>query len=481
MVTPSEDKKASCTVRPSKSAGSGQLTSPINCVFDRKAYLVHEALIGQNRALAAERYHELKELVATQAAVSRLDLQYQRAIIEALGVSLGIHIDRERVLPSNSAIASTPTSAFQWQRMHTPDLDHPARVIASKFHQHCRDTYADSCVVIYRGRVVDTEIDASPGMRQDVFYAPWAPAQSNMSSSTKSIGALATFCLLDETKQFELLDIPIVDYLDWPVWKSHPHAAKITLRHLMTHTSGLPGHEAFKPFKLDGDNQFGGHEDLHESIRRIDLVKGQETLLQPPGKIVDYSNPGSQAVATVLSELVKRAGYQSLESFVTSRIIERLGMERTTLDIFTPGEPCFYGGIHSTALDFARVGLMLMQRGTWLETQFLSPEALREMLRSPIDIIPHASPGISHLWWLKLQLNKQRLAYPCFCSLGYRNSSMHVFPALDLIFVRTRGLNYPVGIQAHPPDNVGADLSDIPVVLANTYGNALRAKHQEGL
>jgi CubicO group peptidase (beta-lactamase class C family) len=302
-----------------------------------------------------------------------------------------------------------------------------------------------------------------------------------MASSTKSIGALATFCFLDDTNQLELLDSPIVEYLDWSAWKRDPHAAKITLRHLMTHTSGLPGNEAFKQFKLDGDNQFGGNEDLHEALRQLNLVKGGSTSLQAPGGNCDYSNPGSQAVATVLSELVKRAGYQSLESFVTSRIIERLGMERTSLDIFSPGEPCFYGGIHSTALDFARVGLMLMQGGTWQGTTFLSPEALREMLRSPIDIIPHASPGVSHLWWLKVKLNEQQLAYPCFCSLGYRNSSMHIFPALDLIFVRTRGFNHPVGIQAQTPDNVGADLSHIPVVLANTYGNALRTKRQEGL
>jgi CubicO group peptidase (beta-lactamase class C family) len=481
MVTPSEDKRASDPLRPTETAGSGQLTSPALSAFDERARLVHEALVGQNRELAAKRYQELQELVRTQVPVSRLDLQYQRAIVEALGASLGVRIDRELVLPPNSSVASTPNSSFQWQRMHAPDLDHPARIIASKFHQHCRDTYADSGVVIYRGRVVDTEVGASPGTRQDVFYAPWAPAQSNMASSTKSIGALATFCFLGDAKQLSLLDAPIVEYLDWPVWKSHPHAAKITLRHLMTHTSGLPGNGAFKQFKLDGDNQFGGHEDLHEAIRRIDLVKGHETPLQPPGMIVDYSNPGSQAVATVLSELVRRAGYQSLESFVTSRIIKRLGMERTTLDIFTPGEPCFYGGIHSTALDFARVGLMLMQRGTWQGAQFLSPEALREMLRSPINKIPKASPGISHLWWLKSEFNEQQLAYSCFCSLGYRNSSMHVFPALDLIFVRTRGFNHPVGIQAQTPDNVGADLSDIPVVLANTYGNALRAKHQEGL
>lgn len=474
MATPSEEKRAPGTLRSCETTGVAELRPPTLCDFDEMARLVNEALIAQEGRLAAERYHRLQELLHTQTTVPRIYRHYQRAMVEALGAYLGAPIDRERVLLPDSAIASTTTPSFQWQRMPNLDPDHPARIVARHFHQHCRDTYADSGAVIYRGYVVDAEEGASLGSRRDVFYAPWAPAQSNMASSTKSIGALATFCFLDDTKQLNLLDIPIVDYLDWPVWKSNEHASKITLRHLMTHTSGLPGTRRFKQFNLDGDDQFGGYEDLHEAIRKIDLVKGHTTPLRPPGEVVDYSNPGSQAVATVLTELVKRAGHQSLESFVTTRIIERLGMQRTILDIFAPGEPCFYGGIHSTALDFARVGLMLLQRGMWQGAQFLSAPALKEMLSSPIYKIPKASPEISHLWWLKSEFNKEQPAYPCFCSLGYRNSSMHVFPALELIFVRTRGFNHPVGVKAQNPDNPQADLSHIPVVLAQKYGKALR-------
>jgi CubicO group peptidase (beta-lactamase class C family) len=197
-----------------------------------------------------------------------------------------------------------------------------------------------------------------------------------------------------------------------------------------------------QPNGIDGDNQFGGYDDINEAIRKLDLVENQSTPTNPPGTIHDYSNPGAQAAtAAVLSELLKQEDpRQTLLAYVQERIFDKLGMTETDLDIFQPGEPCLYGGIQSTALDFARVGLMILNGGKWDGSQCISEDAMKIMLGCP-DVVKNLSQtDQAHLWWLPKDLTSAPRYY---AALGFRDSNMHVFPDHGLIFVRLQSFNFP--------------------------------------
>jgi hypothetical protein len=395
-------------------------------------------------------------------------------------------------LPTHNAAAA----GFVWERAQL-EPGCPVQKIADEFIRACEITGADSAVVIYKGKVVATRDqpgDQLENMR-DVYVAPWCPARSQLASSSKSIGALALFCFLDDkfrgeglsgeklTKKLnEFLDKPIVEHVNWPEWNKDDNAQKITLRHVLTHTSGLPGNEFFKPHEpngITGDHQFGGYNDINEAIRKLDLVENQPTKV--PGKVYDYSNPGAQVAAAVLSDLLKQqCPSQTLETYVKERIFDKLGMTETDLDIFQSGEPRLYGGIQSTALDFARIGLMILNGGSWDGSQFISEDAMQAMLSCP-DVVKNLGSDQAHLWWLPKDLQYSDSHPRCYAAFGFRHSNMHIFPDHHLIFVRLQTYDFN---EAALNDklaglNIGfKHFGYLPVELVRVHLDATRSKSE---
>jgi CubicO group peptidase (beta-lactamase class C family) len=439
---------------------------------DRVASVIEWA----KRSVSGQAMCGLQSGQSPSSAPSRKEQVKQRdqKIYQSALAALKASPNHDSQLPTHNAAAAE----FVWERAQGLKLGCPVQKIADEFIRACEITCADSAVVIYNGQVVATT------EARDVYAAPWCPARSQLASSSKSIGALALFCFLDDkfrNKGFsgkgladelnEFLDTPIVNYVDWPKWNSDPHAQKITLRHVLTHTSGLPGNEAFKglqPSGIDGDNQFGGYDDINEAIRQLDLVENlvenQKTPTIEPGTVYDYSNPGAQVAAAVLSELLKQQDpTQTLVAYVQERIFNKLGMTETDLDIFKPGEPCLYGGIQSTALDLGRIGLMILNGGKWGGRQFISEDAMKIMLGCP-DVVKLKRTDQAHLWWLPKDLTSDPLYY---AALGYRDSNMHVFPNHGLIFVRLQSFNFDN--QYFQQENIGCNFVTFPADLVKRH------------
>jgi beta-N-acetylhexosaminidase len=99
------------------------------------------------------------------------------------------------------------------------------------------------------------------------------------------------------------LDVPIGNYL--PDWNSGPQPdwrRRVTIRHLLTHTSGLPGHITyFQSLKSKG-----------EIIKRA----LSERLIYEPGSRVEYSDPGFIVLGTILEATLGR----SLDTLARERI-----------------------------------------------------------------------------------------------------------------------------------------------------------------
>ena len=83
------------------------------------------------------------------------------------------------------------------------------------------------------------------------------------------------------------------------------------MRHLLTHTSGLP---AWVPLYLETD-------DAEDALRYI----YQSELENPPGEHYSYSDLG----AILLSQVVERVANTSLDAFLKEQTFEPLGMRAT--------------------------------------------------------------------------------------------------------------------------------------------------------
>lgn len=135
-----------------------------------------------------------------------------------------------------------------------------------------------------------------------------------IASITKLFTSTAILQLRDEGKL--QLDDPLTRHLPWfQIKQRFPSAPPITLRHLLTHTSGLPREAAF-PYWTD--NEFPDMAAIREQL------PGQETALAAETKW-KYSNLG----LTLLGEVVSAVAGMSWADYIEQKILKPLGMGNT--------------------------------------------------------------------------------------------------------------------------------------------------------
>ncbi|HET9440055.1 MAG TPA: serine hydrolase domain-containing protein, partial [Longimicrobiales bacterium] len=129
----------------------------------------------------------------------------------------------------------------------------------------------------------------------------------DIASLTKVVGTTSAIMILVERGMLDL-DAPIYNYLTfWPTEGDH---GRITLRHLLTHTSGLPA----------GANLWTT-PGRTEKIERI----AQMRLVSAPGMVTAYSDLGMIVVAAVIEAVAA----ERLDEFLYREVFEPLGMRET--------------------------------------------------------------------------------------------------------------------------------------------------------
>lgn len=230
------------------------------------------------------------------------------------------------------------------------------------------------------------------GVRDTVAGAPvTADTQFAIASVTKSFTALGMMLLVDEGKVD--LDAPVTDYLPEFRLSDPALTPKVTVRHLLTHTTGM-----------ERNNAATGNP----TITRDEIVAlaAETPLVAAPGEKHIYSNVNTVAAARII-ELVSG---QSWEAFTRERILTPLGMTSATLDVaalqrqpdyalpheldlvagMVPGAPfdayaeAPAGGINASANEMLRYLQLQLGDGTAAGARLLKPESLAELHRTQV-------------------------------------------------------------------------------------------------
>jgi serine-type D-Ala-D-Ala carboxypeptidase len=104
------------------------------------------------------------------------------------------------------------------------------------------------------------------------------------------------------------LDAPVQRYL--PEWTG-PHKEQVTVRHLITHQSGLPAFKQYYKLGLSPD-----------STLRLFFLTPLDTL---PGVRMVYSDIG----AILLGKIIERVSGETLDAYLARHVFEPLGMHDT--------------------------------------------------------------------------------------------------------------------------------------------------------
>jgi len=145
-------------------------------------------------------------------------------------------------------------------------------------------------------------LDWAPSPRPDE-HTMW-----DLASLTKVIGLTTAIMQLAEQQRIDLA-APLQRYL--PNWTGR-NKEKVTVRHLLTHTSGLPAFKAYDEITHDPD-----------SLAKLMFATPLDTV---PGAKMVYSDIG----AYMLGRLVEEISGQSLDVYLHDHVFEPLGMHETT-------------------------------------------------------------------------------------------------------------------------------------------------------
>lgn len=220
-------------------------------------------------------------------------------------------------------------------------------------------------------------------------YAPGANAATRTQSMSmhKSVVAMLMGAAIADGL-VKSADDPIGQYIT--EWRDDPRG-RITVRQLLTHTSGL-----YNPsmMKMEG--------------AAVEIMLGRVTentlalpLATKPGTF-NYNNANFQLAGTIISRALAAAGQGSYADYLSSRIWCPLGNSEALLWLeHEGGEPRFYAYLNATIRDWARVGDLLRRQGDWNGQQRL-PASWTSEITAPSPANPNYGMGV---WlgspWLK--------------------------------------------------------------------------------
>lgn len=288
----------------------------------------------------------------------------------------------------------TPTEPVTEWPVADPDTMGLSLAVLNAHLSLCQRSGADACLVAYRGNIVQEWYDPR--------YTTRVESQRSLASAGKAYAALLTGMIAAETELD--IDDPVAKWL--PEWTAGADSA-VTVRHLLTHTSGLP--------RLRGC--------LPEIPNCQDDWTSYATKLQlahSPGIRFVYSNEGSQ----LLSPILERAAGTPLHEFARTRLFEPLGLDSTRLGIDPTGTTLTYGGPYTTLREAGKVGQLMANEGNWNGRQ-LVPEAWVDAVGVPAA----TSPYHGLLWWVDEGAGAVWAA-------GSFDNLVIVYPEHDIVAVR---------------------------------------------
>jgi CubicO group peptidase (beta-lactamase class C family) len=237
------------------------------------------------------------------------------------------------------------------------------------------------------------------------------------------------------------LDDPIDRFV--PAFRGIAVKKPLTIRHLFTHTSGLPGDWSRGMSAMDrrvpGNVAVADYRgNIGESMMDMDQrIAGYYPLL----KVADHYEYQETDLALARS-IVELASGEPLTDLYQKHLLGPLGCDRLTISDMA-------GTAHGTAMDLARLSQMLLNRGAYGEKRFFSALVSEQMLPQPIGRIlgndekyeqgigtqTHGGPGLSSH------------------SFGHRSASettVRIDPDNDLVIVMVRNAQGKNFDKYHP-------------------------------
>jgi CubicO group peptidase (beta-lactamase class C family) len=212
---------------------------------------------------------------------------------------------------------------------------------------------------------------------------------------------------------------PITQYVP-ELLEKDPRYANITLRHLLTMSSGLRYEEKVTPRSDSAITYYG------TDLRSLAI---SSPIVGEPGRAFHYNNYHPLLLGLVL----ERSTGRHVAKYLEEKIWMPLGMEAPgswSLDSKRSGFEKMESGINGRAIDFAKFGRLYLNRGNWNGIQLIPTEWVDESTR--IDTTNDPAENYQYFWWLNCKVTEEHHYF----AAGTHGQYIFIVPEQYLILVR---------------------------------------------
>jgi CubicO group peptidase (beta-lactamase class C family) len=261
---------------------------------------------------------------------------------------------------------------------------------------------------------------------------------SNSFSMGKSIVSMLIGTAIDEGK-IKNEEQYVYEFL--PEFKEGAKS-KITIKHLLTMSSGIDFDESYKnPLSYTAEAYFGN------DIKQLTLKR---KAVEEPGKVWNYLSGNTELLALIL----EKATGKTLSDYASEKLWKPLGASNDALWMLDQkdGRELAYCCFNSNARDFARFGKLYLDSGKWNGRQIISSDYVMKSI-TPADLLDeygNKNLKYGYQWWMIPEYKGHHVFY----MRGILGQYILCIPDLDMIVVRLghkRVPKIPQG-QQYPSD-----------------------------
>jgi CubicO group peptidase (beta-lactamase class C family) len=293
-----------------------------------------------------------------------------------------------------------------------------------------RATAVHSVVVVRHGKLVLEQY--FPGYDQpwgqpDGQYEFTATTKHDMRSASKSVTSLLVGIAIDR-KLIAGVDEPVLKFFPDTAAVKQPGWDAITLRHLLTMSSGIKWDEARAWTDPENDEP---HLTFEADPIGYVLAK---PVAAPPDALWTYNGGGTE----LLGNIIERVSKKSLEAFARETLFQPLGIADVEWKPYKNGKIAAAAGLRLRPRDAAKIGQLVLNRGRWNGQQIVSADWIAQSITPRFQATGYFGGTLfyGYQWWMGRSLaNGKEIKW--VGAFGWGGQRIFIVPELDLVMMTT--------------------------------------------